>query len=187
MVNKNDLTDEQRAVLFIVDKLSKRFAIDKLYVQKMVFLMSKIVPDSVEIYDYEPNNMGMYSPDVDLILEREQSLGVLEGLNPTKLGNEIVSEISKEDKIKKLDTVFKEISDLNKNDIVYLLYHLYPNLTTNSTIKEKVDSYNLQSLTLDLTKLKEGKETEIKTDKGNLITIKRVKDKIHILKYEEGN
>ena len=52
MVSEKDLTKEQKAVLFIIDKLGERFSIDNLYIQKAVFLVSKILPESIAIYDY---------------------------------------------------------------------------------------------------------------------------------------
>lgn len=187
MVDAEDLTTSQRAILFIVAKLGERFAIDKLYVQKAVFLISKLAPDSIPIFDYEPNKMGMYSPDVNLTLQREQDLGLIEGLKITTEGQGIIKQIHNTPNIKQIEEVFTSISDLGRFDILYLLYKLYPEFTVNSKISEQVESYKLQSLTIDVTELKEGQTTTLKTDKGNIITIKKIKNVINIIDYSDGN
>jgi uncharacterized protein YwgA len=186
MVNKNDLTSEQKAILFIVGKLRERFSIDKLYLQKMVFLISKLLPDAIAVYDYEPNDMGMYSPEVELMVKREEDLGLLKGLEITPLGSKVLSEITKEEEIKAIEGIFGDLSELSKEDIVYLVYNLYPEFTTISKIKDIVDSYKLQSATIDVFELPEGKVISIKTDKGNFIRIARHGAVIKIVGYEEG-
>lgn len=186
MVSEKDLTKEQKAVLFIIDRLGERFSIDNLYIQKAVFLVSKLLPESIAIYDYEPHNMGMFSPEVESIIKREQDLGLIKDLNVTSTGKRVIETIQKEDDVDEINQVFVDINELGKEDILYLLYQLYPEFTVNSKIKERVDSYKLQSATIDLIKLKEGDEITIKTDKGNFIKLKKTKDTVKITDYEEG-
>lgn len=187
MVNENDLTDEQKAVLFIISKLTDRFAVDNLYIQKAVFLISKILPDSVAIYDYEPHNFGMFSPEVESIIKREQDLSLMNDLKITDIGKEIIKKISNTENIRKIDQIFSDIEGLGREDVLYLLYKLYPEYTVNSTIKERVDSYRLQSAVIPTNELKEGQEMVIKTDKGNFIRVKRSGNTIKILEYGESN
>ncbi|MEM3245599.1 MAG: hypothetical protein QXN16_02420 [Candidatus Micrarchaeaceae archaeon] len=186
MLDADDLTAEQKAILFIVDKLSQRFSIDKLYIQKVVFLITHLLPDTFAIYDYEPNKMGMYSAEVALTIKREEDLGLIEGLKPTALGKEIISSISSLEPIKKVSDILSAVEGLSKYDILYLLYNLYPEFTAASEIKESVDSYKLQSVTIDTDTLKEGQETQIKTDKGNFLVIKKAGKSIQIVSYKDG-
>ncbi len=187
MVSENDLTDEQKAVLFIISKITDRFAVDNLYIQKAVFLISKILPESVAIYDYEPHNFGMFSPEVESIIKREQDLNLMKDLEITDVGKSVVEKISNTAGISKINQVFADIENLGKEDVLYLLYKLYPEYTVNSTIKERVDSYRLQSAVIPAGELTEGQEMVIKTDKGNFIKVKRIKDTIRITEYGESN
>lgn len=185
MVSENDLTDEQKAVLFIINKLTERFAIDNLYIQKAVFLISKILPDTVAIYDYEPHNFGMFSPEVESIIKREQDLNLIRDLEITDIGKNVIEKISNTERMKEINQIFLDIEGLGKEDVLYLLYKLYPEFTINSKIKERVDSYRLQSAIIPTGDLKDGQEIVIKTDKGNFIKVKRIRDTIKILEYGE--
>lgn len=186
MISDKDLTDEQKAVLFIVNKLAEKFSVDKLYIQKVVFLMSKILPDIVTIYEYEPYKFGMFSSEVELIIRREQDLNLMKDLNITETGKEVVASISKTEEMQQINQVFADIAGLGKEDILYLLYKLYPEFTTKSTIKERVDSYKLQSATIPTGHLKDGQDMTIKTDKGNFIKVKKENGVIKILEYGES-
>jgi predicted transcriptional regulator with HTH domain len=127
--------------------------------------------------------MGMFSPEVESIINREQDLGLMKDLSITEEGKKVLSEIQKDEPIKQMGKVLSDIDELGKEDILYLLYQLYPEFTVNSRIKEQVDSYKLQSATIDLKKLEEGDEALIKTDKGNTITLKKKKNTIEIIGY----
>jgi len=185
MIDAKDLTEEQAAILFIISKLSERFTIDKLYIQKIVFLVTRLLPDTLAIYDYEPAQMGMYSAEVMLTVKREEDLGLIERLKLTPTGKDIVSQISKTESIRKIDGIFSSVEELGKSDILYLLYNLYPEFTINSQIKESVDSYKLQSATIDTKALREGAEKVIKTDKGNSIVVRKDGMVIRIIGYKE--
>ncbi|MEM3215956.1 MAG: hypothetical protein QXS81_01290 [Candidatus Micrarchaeaceae archaeon] len=121
MLDADDLTLEQKAVLFIIYKLNQKFSIDKHYVQKVVFLITRLLPDAFAIYDYELYKMGMYSADVALTIQRLEDLDLIEGLKPTALGKEIISNISLLEPIKKVSDILSAVEGLSKYDILSAL------------------------------------------------------------------
>lgn len=174
------MTKAQKVLLFIIDELQGRFSLDKLYIQKFAFLVSKLKPDLLGIYDFEPYRLGMFSGSLESVLERDKELGLIGAdLRLTQEGKELLQKMKRTDEHKELDEIFLAVEQLSKEDILYLLYNLYPEFAEKSELKGMVKSFKFQSVTLDLDKLEEG-ESVVKTDKGNNLIVRRNKDKLSI-------
>lgn len=115
---------------------------------------------------------------------RETDLSLLEPdkLELTAQGKGLIPKIEKinGEIITKINDVIEGIKDLSKKDLLYICYSLYPDFTTNSKIKERVDSNVFEKIEIDLNDLKDTDTLRIKTDKGNQITAKISNNKIII-------
>lgn len=174
MVDKNDLTDGEQLVLSLIYNLNKHFSkVTKLLVQKVFFLINRSLDD--KYVQYEPLHYGMYSYDLEEMLEKEEDLGLINDKhNVTKLGELISKDIKPAQDITLMEEIVNSIKDLNEKDVTYLLYNLYPDFTKDSRIKEEVNSTKLESAVINLNGISVGESKKIKTDKNHTITVKKL-------------
>lgn len=174
MVDKNDLTDGEQLVLSLINNLNKHFSkVTKVLVQKVFFLVNRSLDD--KYVQYESLHYGMYSYDLEEILEKEEDLGLInDKRNVTELGELISKDIKPTQDVKLMERIIDSIKDLNEEDITYLLYNLYPDFTKDSRIKEKVNSTKLESAVINLNGISVGESKKIKTDKNHTLTVKKL-------------
>ena len=174
MVDKSDLTEADEAVLYMLNELNKYFNnITKTLVQKVFFLINRSLGD--KYVQYESLHYGMYSYDLEEILEKEEDLGVIDDKRKLSYSGQEVLMQTRDSQLKKsIDTIIDSIKNLDEDDILYLLYHLYPDFTKDSRIINKINSYKLESATINLGEIKIGESKLIKTDKNNVLTVKKL-------------
>jgi hypothetical protein len=78
MIQKNDLNDEEKIVLYSIGALGSRPLKSKVKIQKLLYLFSTIFPDFGELLEYEPHLLGPYSEIVDNVLEDLLTLGLVQ-------------------------------------------------------------------------------------------------------------
>jgi hypothetical protein len=181
-VDKCDLTEADQAVLYLLNNTNKYFNnVTKLLVQKVFFLINRSLDD--KYVQYESLHYGMYSYDLEEILEKEEDWGLITTKrNLTDQGKTILEQINSSSELKLIlkliDEVVDSLKDLNEEDITYLLYHLYPDFTKDSRIIAEVNSYKLETATINLDEIGSGKSLNIKTDKNNTVIVKKVRDNL---------
>ena len=174
MVDNSDLTEADQAVLYLLNELNKHFNnVTKILVQKIFFLVNRSLDD--RYVQYEPLHYGMYSYDLEEILEKEKDLGLIDNRHKLSYSGQEVSMQINDNRFKKsIDTIIDSIKNLDEDDITYLLYHLYPDFTKNSRIMNNINSYKLESMVINLDKIKIGESKRIETDKNSVLTVKKL-------------
>ena len=188
MVNKDDLTIDQKAVLLSLASLDKKNSRYRIYFEKFLFLLTKSLPDILEDLNgtFEAYKMGPYNEYADEIIDGLQDYNLVKSNNElSEDGKRLVKELRNDQESK---PIFNKIQELNEtlknldvNDILYLTYNLYPDYAAQSTISEKVTSDKLESFKLNVNDFKEDQILSVRSDKGNDIKIKREGNKLIIL------
>jgi len=183
---EKDLTFEQKVILdaiYRIDNLKAKRKMSKIKFEKLMFLLAKMYPSELEeISDtFEPYAMGPFSEYLDDDgLGRMEDLGLIKDYKEiTPEGLEIAKQIIQQDEnLKEIDKSLKELieilSPLNDNDILYIIYNLYPKYAERSQVKNMARSENFETYEVDLNEISKGpsKIIKIKSDKGNRLKIK---------------
>ncbi len=188
MVNKDDLTIDQKAVLLSLASLNKKYSRSRIYFEKFLFLLTKSLPDLLEDLNntFEAYKMGPYNEYADEIIEGLRDLHLLEPDNQLSEEGEMVVQELRNDKesqpiLNKIHELKEILDDINVDDILFLTYKLYPDYASQSVITDKVRSDKLEAYKIDLSNLREGQILSVKSDKGNSIKVKREGNRLVIL------
>ena len=174
----------------IFNELGKKALKDNLYLQKIFFLVTKLFPKEMEYFDidYSAYNLGPYSTLVSETVERLNELDIIDLKNGdlSESGHKLLKKVENEDnqKANTLNEFLNKIEKLPKDELLYVIYTLYPNYTVNSKIKKLINSHLFESATIKLENLSEDKETTFITDKGNKIRVKKSNGKIVIFDWK---
>ena len=183
---EKDLTFEQKVILdaiYRIGDLKAKRKMSKIKFEKLMFLLAKMYPSELEeISDtFEPYAMGPFSEYLDDDgLGRMEDLGLIKDYKEiTPEGLEIAKQIIQQDEnLKEIDKSLKQLieilSPLNDNDILYIIYNLYPKYAERSQVKNMARSENFETYEVDLNEISKGPSEiiEIKSDKGNRLKIK---------------
>ncbi|MBX8636169.1 MAG: hypothetical protein KIS30_04155 [Thermoplasmata archaeon] len=183
MASEIDLNDRQKILLLSIDAMRRNgLPMDPMSVQKMVFLVTKLMPERLKDYDndYLPYDFGPYSELVETDVARMQDLGLLNGdLQVDSTFNEMKHEISRKDiELDEIASLVSSFKDFDRDDLVYVVYKLYPDYTVGSKIKSYVRSKKLESMSFDAEGLRKEKKLEIVTDKGRKVKVELVDGRI---------
>lgn len=187
MVEIEDLTQEQRFLLIVVNKFGKEILKDNLYLQKVFFLITKLFPEEMEYFntDYSAYNLGPYSTLVSETVERVKELGIIDrdtdDFSKEGLGLLRRVEVKEKENANELNEFLSEIEKIPKDELLYVIYTLYPEYAIKSKIKDNVHSALFESATIELEKLREGETVTFKTDKETYIKVIKKKGKIVIV------
>jgi len=153
---EKDLTFEQRVTLdavYRINDLKAKNKMSKIKFQKLIFLLSKMYPSELEgISDmFELDAMEPYSEFLDDdCLGRLQDMGLIKDYKQiTPEGLEISKQIIQQDEnLRKIDKSLKELIEallpLNDNDILYIIYELYPDYVEKSQVRNMAISEKLE-------------------------------------------
>lgn len=153
-------------------------SISRLKLQKIIFLSSNIlkidIADNFEAYDY-----GMYNEAVmEEVLDMSEIIDSSKKLSLTDFGLAIYNRLI-EILDQKIIVLFQSLGTLTEDDLLNIAYHLYPEYTVNSKIKDKVIP-KTQETTISIDNLLSTSLTTKKSKYG----IKKVGDSIEITKVE---
>lgn len=188
-----NFTEEQKVILYTLGLLERNNRmLDLTSLQKILFLVTKNFPEMLYIYneDYEPFDFGPYSELLERDVARLQDLNVVDK-------NLIVKEENKGLLIEYEKTNRKESAniaefldgfmDLSRDDLLYVVYKLYPEYTTKSRIAKKIRSEKYDSYNIDFDELKIKGSMTIVTEKGTMIMVKLIDDRIVITTLIDGD
>jgi len=116
----------------------------KIKIQKMIFLLSHIIPELKEEVSYEAYDYGMYDSAVDdaLDLLESENLIVISDNNEIRLvdknsGEEALKSLEKyKDKIKEIKDTY---NDLTEDELLAIIYTLFPEYTKYSEKREEIE------------------------------------------------
>lgn len=174
-----DLDNAQKAVLLALANTPESHSQERLYFEKLLFLLTKADRDELQDLDqsFEAYRLGMYSEYADEILQRFDAMGLAENnkIRPSgkKLADEIVRDPNSRRLAEGLSKVMKFAVGLDTPDLLYAAYRLYPELTSKSEISERVHSDKLEHFSIAPSSLSDGETTTAVSDKGNQVRVTR--------------
>ncbi|MEA4977769.1 MAG: hypothetical protein VB016_04380 [Methanomassiliicoccaceae archaeon] len=159
-VELDDYSDVTLIAIMLIGT-SSQYKIDHaLRIHKLAFLADKIIADSDldDDFDFDANHFGPFSENLDDSLTELRNWGLIKPVSSSSKGSKLTLEGEKilEAASKKYKGIFSICSELNSNlrnlstdEIIKLVYRLYPSLTSKSLIKDKlvkterVDSFSI--------------------------------------------
>ena len=137
MIQKNDLNDEEKIVLYSIGALGSRPLKSKVKIQKLLYLFSTIFPDFGELLEYEPHLLGPYSEIVDNVLEDLLTLELVQkkgnSYTLTSTGQDIFNSIIPKKEMTEVMDDFKEfLHDLPDTEVLTFIYAFYPDYMSES-------------------------------------------------------
>ncbi len=117
----------------------------RLWYQKGLFLFAQKSPELAEELAYEPALMGPLSDSLEWNLEQLEAIGLLQktdsSLIPTVLGDEcarILREEVERSELERVEEIKDLLNDLSKDELLALVYALYPEMTAESRELERI-------------------------------------------------
>ena len=166
---------------------------DKTSLQKIVFLLTKSYPNDLNRYnnDFVPYDFGPYSEEVEEDVAWMQTIGVLDyQLKVREENNNLITQIESlnPEIIDHVDEFMTGFIDLNRDELLYIVYNLYPTYITSSKIVRKVNKLvKFESFKIPLSKLEETQTLQIVSDKGNVVSVRLENGKLIVKDFEEGD
>ena len=166
-IEPEDLSDVEKSALALVG-YSKGGRMDgDTRVQKLGFMAIKSSgnKDLDNDFDYRPHNFGPYSENLDYGIQQLIDYGLVAPIGkPPKFvltddGKRVLNEIEEEDNVlaDHIREMVKDLEHLSNDDLISIVYELYPTFTTNSIIVDKVKfCKRSDAIHVPLAKLKEG-------------------------------
>lgn len=181
-----NLTVDQRNLMYSLYLLNKENAtLDSTSLQKFMFLITKNFPEIFRDYnqDYEPYDFGPYSEDVEHDASRLQNMRLLDNrLKVPEASSELIKQIERSDEelYASLEEYVRGMGQIGRDDLLYIVYRLYPDYTSRSRISHRIKSKNYETSVIDLELLKREKEIRVTTDRMNTLIVKLVNDRIRV-------
>ncbi len=154
----DELSDAEKISLLLIGETSK---IKSTRLQKLALIVHSLKKGKIEI-EHGAYLFGGFSDDVEEGVESLRSEGYLEyknneGYSLTKDGKKIFEALEKKDSeiYSITQQVVKMFNNLSDRQVTAITYKLFPELTTNSIIKEemnrvgdniKIEQFNLKNL-----------------------------------------
>lgn len=185
-VDIGELSESQKYLVYLFHKIDDKRKWDKTSLQKIVFLLTKEFPDKLDRYnrDYVAYDFGPYSEEVEEDVAWLQTLGIItDRLTVTVDSQNLVDQIEKEkaDFALNIEPFLEGFIDLSREDLLYVVYNLYPSFTTGSKILHRVSKVKgFESIHFQLSHVQEGQSLELTTDRGNVVMVSKEKGKLTI-------
>lgn len=179
MIEPEDLTVNQKAVLLTLANLPRRYQHDRRFFEKILFLLTKAQPEALEDIDqtFEGYKMGPYSEFVDELNHNLEDLGLAKKMDLTPEGRALAPKLEHEADLMQVVTSLKQTLELTKdfdvNDLLYLVYRLYPEFAKESEYPEEARSHRLEHFSVPISTIKEGGTLTVTSDKGSSISVER--------------
>ena len=189
MIGPRDLTLNQKAVLLSLAGLPSRYRHDRVYFEKVLFLLAKSDPKDLPDIDatFESWKFGPYNEYVDEVLTGLQEFGAIRGdqMELTPEGRTLASSLSSDAESARLRAnlanILSAVDSLSVDDLLYVVYRLYPEFTKNSEIKDAVRSKTLEHFTIKPDRVIAGETLSVESDKGGKLKVRREGDRLQIL------
>lgn len=187
-----NLTEEQKVTLYTLGLIEKNNRnLDLTSLQKILFLVTKNFPDKLSTYDedFEPFDFGPYSELLERDVARLQDLDVVDkNLVIKDDSKSLLTEFEKVNGKESTDIAefLDGFLDLSRDDLLYVVYKLYPEYTTKSKILKKIRSTEYDAYNIDFDELKKNGSMTLVTEKGKKIMVKLVDEKIIVTPLTDG-
>lgn len=179
MIEPDDLTVNQKAVLLTLASLPKRYQHDRRFFEKILFLLTKAQPEILADLDqtFEGYKMGPYSEFVDELNHNLEDMGLARRMDLTPEGRALAPKLELEEDLLQVVRSLKQTLDLTKefdvNDLLYLVYRLYPEFARDSEYPEEARSQRLEHYSVPVSNVREGESLTVSSDKGSSLSVER--------------
>jgi hypothetical protein len=137
--------EEEEKLVFLSIGSSGTPIKSKIHFQKVIFLISNIIPNYKEAFDYEPYNFGPYSETAESVLEDLKIMGMItqnkSAYSLSEKGmlyyNNYANEAN-EQLLNTVDEIKKLTEKLNDKELLTYIYLKYPEYQENSIIWDKL-------------------------------------------------
>ena len=157
---ENDLSDDELLIISLIGLSGK---IKSTRLQKLS-LLSKAIMEGKAPSTHNAYYFGAFSDEIEEDADQLREEGFLKydeenGFTLSDDGKKTMEEFKRSNPrlVEKLDKVVKAVSELNDKKLIALTYALFPQLTKNSLIKEKISK--IPEVELSLSELQELAET----------------------------
>ena len=140
----NHLSTTQRYIILLLRANDNRSIKGKLWLQKIMFLISQNIEELEEDADFEEDLMGPYSETIaeefnQLIFEKIINIRYPHNLSlhGTNIAEILINEISEEER-EIIEDMKNFVNDLTDDDLLGFIYFSYPNFTEESIKYEKI-------------------------------------------------
>jgi len=190
-LQEEDITDIEKAIISLI-AYSRNGRLDgDTRIQKLGFMFSKTSGDSNldDEFSYMPHNFGPYSEEVEYGLKQLKQYGLINITGkPVKYsltieGNKLFKPMEKNKDVIVLHAkeILSQIDHLDTNELISVIYELYPTFTKNSIIVNKIKNCNASdSIHIPINKLQNGTEFTIKSRCGINVNVEFNNNKIII-------
>jgi hypothetical protein len=98
IMEPSDLDNSQKAVLLALANMPTNHVAERLYFEKLLFLLTKAVKEQLPDLDqsFEPYKFGMYSEYADEIVQRFDALGLAEDHELLPAGKELADQVTRD-------------------------------------------------------------------------------------------
>ncbi len=159
----------KKYILFLLDSNNKDPIKGKTKLMKELFFISKNIPPLEKKADFEPDNFGPNSDAANNILHELSMLGLVNSENEnyklTEDGSKLINKLEGlSDQEGVIITFMKELfNNLNYYEALALVYCNYPDMTSESLVKEQIKQRrkNLAISLLKKDKISKSKAAEI--------------------------
>ena len=183
-LSPSSLSDNEKAILLTVASLPREYAMDRLFFEKALFLLTRTGLDELDLLadSFEAYEKGPYSPMADDTLLRLGDLKLLQKgtmvITPegSRLARELESDPEFQRVVDSSRAMWGVLRDqkFSRNDLLYLVYRLYPEYAAASTMKpEDTHSDRLEHFTVREEGVPEGGALVIRSDKGNRLSVSK--------------
>jgi uncharacterized protein YwgA len=160
-IDLDDYSDVALIAIMLIGTSENNKIDDVVRIHKMAFLADKIIadPDLDEDFNFDANKFGPFSENLEETLTKLKNWGIIK---PSRLSSSKGSELTEDgrrvlalatEKFQGISQLCLELNDdlksLTTQEIIKLVYRLYPSLTNESIIKNnlvhsnKIDSFSI--------------------------------------------
>lgn len=139
-----DCDELQKFIILSVDANREPIR-GRIKLQKMMFMLSNIIPEVAEQGSYDADNFGPYSEVVNSELEYLENVGVLlsgrSEIATTDVGREIAEDLARgedKDRLSVLRSYKDFLNDLPSKELLAYIYSAHPDMTSESMVVEEI-------------------------------------------------
>ncbi len=174
-----DLDASRMAVLLTLDALPPAKQKTRLIFEKILFLLTKNLPDELKDLNatFEAYRFGPYNEYADELIDGLDAAGLVEDGVPTDEGAALARKVRDSGRgaqiAHELEGIVNATREMSTDDILYLVYSLYPDYAQSSEIRGRIRSYRLEHFSISVDELSEGEVMVVRSDKGSRLRVEK--------------
>jgi hypothetical protein len=193
-IKSSDLTTEQKVILdavYRIDTSRNNYNnVDKVKFEKILFLLSKKFPDELDYLNetFDAYAMGPYNEYLDDVMDSLLDLRLVKDYKTiTEDGKRVLEGLNFRKAERKIDQALKELvvfsANLSTDDLLYIVYKLYPSYAEKSNIWHRINSDKFETIEIPVENITQNdtRTIHIKSDRGNTVKVTIKDGKVELL------